>query len=91
MTDSDRPNEILGFYSVSAGSLKEAGITSYPNDLDLPCVLIGRLAVASHAKGQGIANYLMANAFELVKRLSNDVGDSGYFGGFKRQSFSGVL
>lgn len=74
LTDSENPHEILGFYSISAGSLREAGITSYPNDLDLPCVLIGRLAVASHAKGQGIANYLMASAFELVKRLSHEVG-----------------
>lgn len=70
----DNPNEILGYYSISTNALRDIAIEGYPTNLDLPCVLIGRLAVASHVKGKGVSTLLMVSAIERIKQLSLDVG-----------------
>lgn len=72
LVDDTTSNHILGFYSISANAY-DVEIKGYP-PMKLPCILLGRLAVASHAKGQGLGHYLVINALEVIKRLSNDVG-----------------
>lgn len=72
LVDDTAPSQILGFYSLSANAIN-ANISGLPS-VDLPCALLGRLAVASHTKGQGLAHHLMANAFTLTKKLANEIG-----------------
>lgn len=73
LIDDSNPNQILGFYSISANAFN-GGVSGYPSEMNLPCVLLGRLAIASHTKGQGLGNYLVINALETIKRLANDLG-----------------
>lgn len=72
LVDDTAPNQILGFYSLSANAIN-ANISGLPS-VELPCALLGRLAVASHTKGQGLSTPLMIGALETVKRLSVDIG-----------------
>lgn len=70
---TQNPNKILGYFSLTAGGFRQE-LTGYPNALDVPCVLIGRLAVDVSTKGQGLGGYLIMNALQTIKRLSNEVG-----------------
>ncbi|MCB0262301.1 MAG: GNAT family N-acetyltransferase [Calditrichaeota bacterium] len=63
----DAPNTILGYYSVSSGSLKyddlpeeiQKKLPKYP----IPMILMGRLAVDVSTQGQGIGQKLLMDAF----------------------------
>ena len=66
LVDSERPNEILGFYSLSAAQIEVASMREserkalprYP----LPCFRMGRLACSSEHQGRGIGRALMGLA-----------------------------
>lgn len=76
LIDTDNPNQILGFFTLTVGSIDPSKITltGYPKSLSIPTVLVGRLAVANHAKGQGLSDFLMFKAFEMVQEIAERAG-----------------
>jgi predicted GNAT family N-acyltransferase len=72
LIETERPAEILGYYSLSAAALAldqlvdedRKGLPAYP----IPAVRIGRLAVALSARGQRLGEVLLQNA---IKRALN--------------------
>lgn len=70
-------NRILGFYTLSALSVD---ISSLPEDAarklpkpPVPVALIGRLAVAEDAQGQGIGQILLADAVKRTVNVSEEI------------------
>lgn len=66
-------SEVLGYYSLSASSVSSemlpADVTAkLPKYDTLPAVLLGRLAVASKAQGQGLGVRLLSDAVERACR-----------------------
>ena len=70
LVHSDRPDQIRGYYSLSAASvaferLTEAdrkGLPAYP----IPAVRIGRLATSVAFRGQGLGELLLQNAIRRI-------------------------
>ena len=77
--DQDDPQKILGFYSLTVGEAETAGLpASVAKALPrkIPIVLLGRLAVAIDAQGQGMGGHLLINALHRTVRVAADVGIS---------------
>ncbi|MDT8321737.1 MAG: GNAT family N-acetyltransferase [Xanthomonadales bacterium] len=68
------PRQVIGYYSLSAGSLDAADLPEklrrrlpkYP----VPVVLLGRLAVAESHQGRGLGSILLGDALQRVARAS---------------------
>jgi GNAT superfamily N-acetyltransferase len=70
----DAPQQVMGYYSLSAGSLDatalpEAFRRRLPGYL-VPVALLGRLAVAKSHQGMGLGSLLLANALQRVAQAS---------------------
>ena len=71
---TDTPRQIVGYYSLSAGSLNAADLPEklrrrlpkYP----LPVVLLGRLAVDESHQGTGLGSILLADALQRIAQAS---------------------
>ncbi len=71
----DDPAQILGYYTLAAGAL-------IPDDLptervplpQIPIMLLGRLAVALTAQGQGIGKLLLLHALHHALYFSSNIG-----------------
>jgi GNAT superfamily N-acetyltransferase len=69
--------QILGYYSLTVA---EIDTDKLPKDIArklprrVPLVLIGRLATALAARGQGIGALLLVDALKRIVRVANDVG-----------------
>lgn len=71
---SDIPEQVVGYYSLGAGSLAVADLPEehrrrlpgYP----VPVAMLGRLAVARTYQGQGLGPILIANALQRIARAS---------------------
>ena len=77
--EQDNPQKILGFYSLTVGEAETAGLpASVAKTLPrkIPIVLLGRLAVAIDAQGQGMGGHLLINALNRTVRVAADVGIS---------------
>lgn len=77
--EQDNPQKILGFYSLTVGEAETAGLpASVAKTLPrkIPIVLLGRLAVAIDAQGQGMGGHLLINALHRTVRVAADVGIS---------------
>ncbi len=66
LVDTDKPQTILGYYSLSAAQvdvsvLDERLQQKLPRHA-VPCFRLGRLAVHSNYRGQGLGNYLLGCA-----------------------------
>jgi GNAT superfamily N-acetyltransferase len=68
------PRQVIGYYSLSAGSLEAADL---PEELrrrlpkyPVPVVLLGRLAVAKSHQGDGIGSILLGDALQRVAEAS---------------------
>ena len=76
LTDRARPNEPLGFYTLSAAQLQQweaLGLEGKaPPSYALPAARIGRLAVASSVQGNGLGAVLLADA--IVRSLEGPLG-----------------
>jgi GNAT superfamily N-acetyltransferase len=78
LIDSDRPAQILGYYSLSAASLAfelladsdRKGLPAYP----VPAVRIGRLATSISVRGQGFGELLLQNAIKRILQARNTLG-----------------
>ncbi len=70
----DAPRQVIGYYSLSAGSLDTADLPKtlrrrlprYP----VPVVLLGRLAVVESRQGKGLGSILLADALQRVAQAS---------------------
>lgn len=77
LVDSDRPDMILGFYTLSAAQLDAAGLSDsdwkrlprYP----IPCFRLGRLACRNDRKGQGLGRLLIGCAVERCLQARKQV------------------
>jgi GNAT superfamily N-acetyltransferase len=66
LVDTDQPQTILGYYSLSAAQIDAVSLDErlqqklprYP----VPCFRMGRLAIHSAHRGQGLGNYLIGCA-----------------------------
>ena len=73
-TPVDCANTIMGYYTLSAGSINVADLPlvlkqrlpNYP----VPIVLLGRLAVDKNYQGQGLGSILLADAIQRVEQAS---------------------
>ncbi len=71
---ADKPKQIIGYYSLSAGSLHAADLPEdrqrrlprYP----VPVALLGRLAVTKSHQGQGLGSVLLADALRRIAHAS---------------------
>jgi len=78
LVDSDRPAQILGYYSLSAASLAferltdrdRKGLPAYP----IPAVRIGRLATSVAFRGRGLGGLLLQNAIKRILQARNILG-----------------
>jgi predicted GNAT family N-acyltransferase len=78
LVDSDRPTQILGYYSLSAASLAferltdadRKGLPAYP----IPAVRIGRLATSISVRQQGLGELLLQNAIKRILQTRNTLG-----------------
>jgi ribosomal protein S18 acetylase RimI-like enzyme len=79
LPDPQQPNQIRGYYTVSAYSVK---LVDLPNDVkrrlpkyqDMPAALLGRLAVDSRHQGQHLGEHLLLDAMKRVLALSKELG-----------------
>ncbi len=70
----DAPRQVIGYYSLSAGSLEATALPEavrrrlprYP----VPVVLLGRLAVAESHQGMGLGSILLADALQRIAQAS---------------------
>ena len=70
----DAPQQVVGYYSLSAGSLNATALPEafqrrlprYP----VPVVLLGRLAVAEAHQGMGLGSILLADALQRIAQAS---------------------
>lgn len=73
-TDAAFPQTILGYYTLSAGSIRvddlppeqKRRLPNYP----VPVALLGRLAVDKHHQGQRLGTILLADAIQRVGQAS---------------------
>jgi GNAT superfamily N-acetyltransferase len=77
-TDLDRPQRILGYYSISAGAIGRENLPApaakrFPN-FPIPVARLARLAVGLEFQGHGLGEDLMMDALNRVLRASGDIG-----------------
>jgi len=78
LVDSDRPTEILGYYSLCAATLAferladadRKGLPRYP----IPAVRIGRLASSASNRGMGFGELLLQNAVKRILQVRGTLG-----------------
>ena len=78
LIDSAEPARILGYYSLSAASLRfsqlseadRKGLPAYP----VPAARIGRLAVSTAARSRGLGELLLQNAIKRVLTARSTLG-----------------
>ena len=74
MTEINSPQTILGYYTLSAGSIRvdelppihQRRLPNYP----VPIALLGRLAVDKNAQGKRFGTILLADAIQRVEQAS---------------------
>ena len=80
-TPADAPARVLGFYTLSPGSLKygrtpalvKKGLARY----DVPVFRLGRLAVDQEIQGRGLGGALLLRAAARCIRVADEVGGVG--------------
>jgi GNAT superfamily N-acetyltransferase len=70
---------IYGFYTLSASSIVPESLPHdiakrYPNNLPVPCYLIGRLAVDTHFQKMHYGAKLVTDALRVIKRGAASIG-----------------
>lgn len=74
VTDINSPQTILGYYTLSAGSVRTNELPSehqrrLPN-YPVPIALLGRLAVDKNYQGQRLGTILLADAIQRIEKAS---------------------
>lgn len=77
---SDDENNIKGYYTLSSSSVERNLLPEEivkklpPSYLDLPVILLGRLAISQNYQGQGIGETLLIDALKRSYSVSKEVG-----------------
>lgn len=77
---AEEKNVVLGYYTLSANSIKkddfpEALQKKLPfNYVDIPTILLGRLAIDNTIKGNGWGEFLLVDALRRCLEISESVG-----------------
>lgn len=73
-----RDKRVVGYYTLSTAGVAQAEV---PADLlkggaprEVPCLLLGRLAVDAPERGRHLGKSLLVDALRRTVRISNDVG-----------------
>jgi GNAT superfamily N-acetyltransferase len=73
-----RGDQVVGYYTLSMAGVAQ---TDASPDLlkggaprQVPCLLLGRLAVDGHEQGKGLGTSLLVDALRRTARISNEVG-----------------
>ena len=76
-----RPGQslVLGYYSISAHHVSYESLTQdqakgLPPRMEVPVVLLGRLAVDNTVRGQGLGGLLLIDALRRTQRIAEQVG-----------------
>lgn len=77
-TESADSKKVMGYYTLSSASIKRTALDAkltkkLPRYNDLPATLLGRLAVDSDFKGQGLGGRLLVSAMSRAYQASQDV------------------
>ncbi len=77
-TGGDRPRQVLGYYSISAGAIDRENLPAnaakrFPS-FPIPVARLARLAVDREFQGRGLGEYLLLDALNRVLRASSDIG-----------------
>lgn len=78
-TESAAPNTVRGYYSLSNhyvtfADLDERQAKQLPREVDIPTVLLGRLAVDRGCQGRGLGRYLLFDALARCVAIANSIG-----------------
>ena len=70
---------VLGFYTLSASRMDHSTLPvsvakKYSPKLELPSILLGRLAVDKSSQGQGLGGILLVNAFSRILLIDRQSG-----------------
>lgn len=72
LTMLDNPHKIVGFFSLSSLHIDpkqyQVELANLPPNMEIPCILIGRLAIDKTYIGQGLSRLLLSHALHLVKQ-----------------------
>lgn len=71
---------VIGFYAVSMAELLNSNLPigySKKMPLKIPVFRLGRLAIDKNHQGKGIGEFLLFDAIDRLKRISEDVGGFG--------------
>ncbi len=78
LIDTDNPSDILGFYSLSSIHINQQNfnivVANLPKNMDIPAILLGRLAVDKNHTGKGLSSHLLAHAFQTTLSVSQLIG-----------------
>ncbi len=66
--------EILGYYTLSGGSVSSEKIPENLPRYPVPVVHLGRLAVDKGAKGQGLGEILLFDALRRILKIADELG-----------------
>lgn len=66
--------EILGYYTVSSGSLSFENVPEKLPRYPIPTAHLGRLAVDRTQKGKGLGSLLLIDALTKISLVSNELG-----------------
>jgi GNAT superfamily N-acetyltransferase len=73
--------DVRGYYALSTHRVLPehlpADVGKRLPHLDVPVVLIGRLAVDRRVQGQGLGEHLLYDAFQRIQRLAEEIGIRG--------------
>ncbi len=72
-------DQILGFYTlcsyeIALSRIPEQYTKGFPQSINIPEVLLGRLAVSLSHQGQGFGSVLLSNALERTALISQNLG-----------------
>ena len=77
-TESDAPQAVAGFYTLSAYSVERSSVAGgwlRRNTLDrIPAILIGMLGVSRQCQGEGLGWQLLQDAIMRPRRISRQLG-----------------
>jgi predicted GNAT family N-acyltransferase len=69
--------KILGFYTLSAGSIAFDSLPDKLPKYPIPIIRIGRLAVEKQLQGQGVGEYLLMDALHRCASHAKEIGIYG--------------
>jgi predicted N-acetyltransferase YhbS len=77
-TESADSKKVMGYYTLSSASIRRTALDAkltkqLPRYNDLPATLLGRLAVDTDFKGQGLGGRLLVSAMSRAYQASQDV------------------